>query len=97
MTIEFGDWRLLPGGGDNWELAHKHAAKSGKYKGQVRWIRLGRFYQYDTFANAVEYAIDCDLRDGLDVVPLEEFLEHYRTMIAAFERVMVGLMSERKA
>lgn len=94
MIIEFGDWRLVPSGADNWELAHRHAAKSGKYEGQVRWIRIGRYYQYNTVANAVEYAIDCDMREGKDVATLAEFLAQYRTMIAEFEKAIVELMQE---
>lgn len=85
MIIEFGDWRLIPCDQGNWELAHRHAAKRGKNAGRVQWNRIGRFYQHNTIANAIEYAIDCDMRDGADVTTLEEPLGRYRAMLAEFE------------
>ena len=68
--IVFGDWKLFPLDDRNWELCHKHttadttsARKSGTV-GEVKWHRTGRFYQYNTFDLAIQYAADCVLKDA---------------------------------
>lgn len=94
MIVEFGDWRLVPCEYANWELAHKHANKKGRNVGKVQWNRLGRFYQYNTFANAIEYAIDCDLREGKDVTTLADFLAQYRATVAEFKQSVAAMLGE---
>ena len=47
--IVFGDWKLIPIDGCNWELAHRHANTRGDNAGRVQWNRLGRYYQSNTF------------------------------------------------
>ena len=78
MVIQFGDWRLVPGDGDNWELAHRHISSRGKNKGKVSWHRVGRYYQKSTLANAIEYAADWDLRNGEGgIVTLDQYIKAY--------------------
>jgi hypothetical protein len=65
--IVFGDWKLVPVDSRNWELCHRHVARAtGRHKGGTRpqWNRLGRFYQCNTFDAAIQYAADCELKDG---------------------------------
>ena len=92
--VVFGDWKLLPcdgASGDNWELCHRHEArdtprarKAGT-AGQVQWNRLGRFYQYNTFGNALRYAADCELKAGAygRVIELLDALHEYETITGA--------------
>lgn len=63
MTIEFGDWRLVPLDARNWELCHRHATSRGANKGDVRWHRLGRYYQYNTIGEAMRYAASVELME----------------------------------
>ena len=68
--IVFGDWKLYPLDDRNWELCHRHAAsdtmsaRRAGTVGEVKWHRLGRFYSWNTFANALGYTIDRELKDG---------------------------------
>lgn len=61
MTIEFGEWRLVPCDTRNWELCHRHATSRGKNEGEVRWHRLGRYYQHNTLDEALRYAASQEL------------------------------------
>ena len=62
--VVFGNWKLVPMDGENWELAHRHVSARGKNKGHVQWNRVGRYYQYDTIENALRYAADHEAMDG---------------------------------
>ena len=86
MTIEFGDWRLIPMDGDNWELAHRHVTTRGKNVGSVTWHRIGRYYQQSTIANALLYAADWEMRNDGDAsaVPWREYVTSYQSMLDHF-------------
>lgn len=104
--IVFGDWKLFPVDALNWELCHRHevgdtsAARRAGTVGRVQWNRLGRYYSYGTFANALGYAADCELKaeahgrvmeldDALD--RYEEIVGHMATdVIAAVDRALEG-------
>ena len=61
MTIEFGDWRLVPVDALNWELCHRHVTSRGKNAGESKWHRLGRYYSHNTIAQALRYAAGREL------------------------------------
>lgn len=90
--IVFGDWKLVPVDSLNWELCHRHEttdnvrARAAGSVGTVRWHRLGRYYSYSTFGNALLYAADCELKRGCAeaVMELGEALDRY-------ERIADGL------
>lgn len=84
MIIEFGDCRLVPVDALNWELCHRHESARGKNAGRVQWNRLRRYYQYNTLANAIRYAADCELRDGAHgrAMELEDALHEYGRITA---------------
>ena len=66
MVMEFGSWRLVPVDRRNWELCHLHVGKArGRHKAgtEPTWHRMGRFYQYNTLAEAFRYAASCELMD----------------------------------
>jgi hypothetical protein len=83
--IVFGDWKLFPVDALNWELCHRHevgdtsAARRAGTVGRVQWNRLGRYYSYGTFANAIRYAADCELKAEAhgSVMELEDALHEY--------------------
>lgn len=93
MTIEFGDWRLVPCEG-NWELAHRHVAQRGKDAGKVKWNRTGHYYQHDTIANALLYAADWEMRnDGSEgAAAWLEYAERYKAMIESFKNAAQNLL-----
>lgn len=82
--IVFGDWKLFPVDDLNWELCHRHAPIKGKNEGEVKWNRLGRFYSYNTFDLAVQYAADVELKAkaGEHAMELADALEEYRSIVA---------------
>ena len=89
IGIVFGDWKLIPLDEPNWELCHRHetgenarSRKSGNV-GEVRWHRLGRYYQYNTFHLAIQYAADCELRDECQgrVMELQDALGEYERIV----------------
>ena len=64
--IRFGDWMLVPMDERNWELCHWHVAKAvGRHKGGEApdWHHMGRYYQYNTFHLAIQYAADAALKE----------------------------------
>lgn len=84
MIIEFGDWRLVPVDTENWELAHRHVTSRGKNEGAVSWHRLGHYYQQSTFANAIEYAADRELRESDGKMDLGEYVRAYGDTLERF-------------
>jgi hypothetical protein len=87
MIIEFGRWRLVPVDKLNWELCHWHAATRGKNEGVEQWNRLGRFYSWNTFGNALMFAADCELKErhGAEVAEIRDALAELRQTLHAFE------------
>ena len=98
VGITFGDWKLVRMDGDNWELCHRHVtgdtvtARRNGTAGKVRWHRVGRYYQSNTFHLALEYAADWDMRNGIADSTMEmgeylriyfEKLERFRTAFEA--------------
>lgn len=90
IGIVFGDWKLIPLDDRNWELCHRHempdndkTRKAGTV-GTVRWVRLGRFYSYNTFDLAVQYAADVELKAKASerAMELAAALEEYRSIVA---------------
>ncbi len=84
--ITFGDWKLIPLDGDNWELAHRHVSTRGKNEGRMQWSRLGRFYQSNTIHLALLYAADCELKAGC-----AEAERDIRDALAEYERIVDGM------
>jgi len=96
MTIEFGDWQLRKRDENNWELYHRHETRATKLSvengtvGQMRWHGTGHFYQERTFANALEYAADWEMRNKVEATAdfkgyaamLGDTLERFRTDFA---------------
>lgn len=82
--ITFGDWKLFPVDSRNWELCHRHANTRGESKGTVQWNRLGRFYQFNTFDLALQYAADEELKGKAygTAMELKDAIAEYRTIIA---------------
>ena len=87
--IVFGDWKLCPLDDRNWELCHRHAvadtttARRAGTVGEVKWHRLGRFYSWNTFANALGYAADCELKAGCKdaAMGLDDALDRYEEIV----------------
>lgn len=94
MVIEFGEWRLVPLDGLNWELCHRHAATRGKNAGRVSWHRCGRFYQASTFGDALRFAADCELkeRNHGDVRGIRSALAEYEAITAGYLDAVRGLL-----
>lgn len=88
MVIAFGgSWKLVPTDRTNWELYHRHATVRGKDAGEVKWHRLGRYYQASTFAGALEFAADCEMRERHEDAALDirDALSEYRQIVRALE------------
>lgn len=96
--IVFGDWKMVPLDSNNWELCHRHvtketnASRSNGTAGTVRWHRCGRYYQHDTFANALRYVADEELKRGCadEAKSITDALREY-------ERITVELMGAFRA
>ena len=97
MTLEFGRWRLEPMDSNNWELCHWHAATRGKNAGTEQWNRLGRYYQCNTFANAILYAADQEMRDGGKVVDIKEFIERYGETVRTLKKELADSLAQQQA
>lgn len=93
--IVFGDWKLFPVDDRNWELCHRHANTRGDNKGAVQWNRLGRFYSYNTFHLAVQYAADCELKDKCygHQMELEDALYQYRVIVDALKSDLLSAVA----
>ena len=83
MVIEFGRWRLVPVGGGNFELCHRHVATRGKNAGKVQWNRIGRYYQYNTLGNAMLYAATRELGEdgGTGVIEIRDSLQEFERIV----------------
>ena len=82
--IVFGRWRLIPLDTGNWELA--------KLRDSGKWSRLGRYYQYNTFANAIRYAADAEGMDGCSDSEMEmkEYLDRYESIVRGLRESFAG-------
>lgn len=89
--IVFGDWKLVPLDDRNWELCHRHEtadttkARRNGTVGNVMWHRMGRYYQYNTFPLAIQYAADCALKEKAHGTQMEllDALHEYETITRA--------------
>ena len=93
--IVFGNWKLVPVDSRNWELCHRHVAKAtGRHKGgtEPQWNRLGRFYQCNTFDAAIQYAADCELKDGCHdrAMELAEAIAEYRAIVDGMSAAVIA-------
>ena len=96
--IVFGDWKLIRMDGDNWELAHWHAAERGKNKGCIQWNRLGRYYQSNTFHFALRYAADCELAAECEsaAIPIEDALREYERIVTTMTDALKTALEARQ-
>ena len=94
--IVFGDWKLFPVDDLNWELCHRHAMAHGKNEGEVRWARLGRFYSYNTFHIAIQYAADCELKAKVHgrVMELSDALCEYGRIVDALKADVIAAVGK---
>ena len=90
--IVFGDWKLFPVDSRNWELCHRHANTRGESKGTVQWNRLGRFYQFNTFDLALQYAADEELKGKAygTAMELQDAIRQYGTVIAMLKADVIA-------
>lgn len=101
--IVFGDWKLVGADGNNWELCHRHvtngnaASKASGTVGTVRWHRLGRYYQYNTISNALEYAASEELKSGHaeKAAGIREALDRLESILSGFEERMKEILDAR--
>jgi hypothetical protein len=93
--ITFGRWKLFPVDANNWELCHWHVATRGKNKGVEQWNRLGRYYSYNTFGNALLYAVDCEMKDECAeaVMELDAALDRYERIAEGLRDAMLGAVN----
>lgn len=82
-AIRFGNWELRPRDSANWELFHKRASNRGFGDGNERWVSCERYYSYNTFHLAIQYAADCELKDGCHgrVMELQDALGEYERIV----------------
>ena len=98
MTIEFGDWRLVPSDGLNWELEHRHVTRAtGKNRGgsEPTWHRVGRYYQHNTIGEALRYATDCELKElrGAEAENIWEAWREYERITRELEDALLAALS----
>lgn len=89
IGITFGNWKLVPLDSLNWELCHLHASSRGKNEGVRQWHRLGRYYSWNTFPNALMYAADRELKDGT-----AEAARDIHAALAEYKRITEALMTD---
>lgn len=87
IGITFGAWRLSPCSGANvrnWELYRNGSS-------------TGRYYQYDTLANALRYAADDELKRGCadKAIPIREALDRLESILSGFEERMKEALDAR--
>lgn len=96
--IVFGDWKLVPVDARNWELCHRHAvsntptARKAGTVGNVQWNRLGRFYQFNTFDLALQYAADEELKGKAygRQMELQDALYEYRSIVDGMSAAVIA-------
>lgn len=91
--IVFGDWKLFPVDSRNWELCHRHeTGGTGVGAGVTKWHRLGRFYQCNTIDAAIQYAADCELKDGCHdrAMGLGEAIAEYRAIVDGMSAAVIA-------
>ena len=86
-AIRFGNWELRPVDSRNWELYHLRASTRGFGDGKQRWASEGRFYQFNTFDLALQYAADCELKAKAHgrQMEIEDALYQYRAIVDALK------------
>lgn len=91
-----GKWKLFPVDEKNWELCHLHENTRGNNKGTVQWNRLGRYYSYNTFDLAVQYAADVELKAKAieQAMELWDALETYRDIVADLKADVIAALGE---
>jgi len=91
-----GKWKLFPVDEKNWELCHLHENTRGNNKGTVQWNRLGRYYSYNTFDLAVQYAADVELKAKASeqAIELWDALETYRDIVADLKADVIAALGE---
>jgi len=96
--IVFGDWKLIPIDGCNWELAHRHANTRGDNAGRVQWNRLGRYYQSNTFHLALRHAADQELADECEsaAIPIEDALRDYERIVTTMTDALKTALEARQ-
>lgn len=96
--IVFGDWKLFPVDSRNWELCHRHeTGGTGVGAGVTKWHRLGRFYQFNTFDLALQYAADEELKGKAygTAMELKDAIAEYRTIVTMLKAdVIVAVRGE---
>lgn len=98
MIVEFGRWQLRPCDNLNWQLWERRKPMKNKSTviedGEEGWYPCGRYYSYSTFPNAVEYAIDCMLRERDDgVYGLAGYLREYKALLGRFEKQLYAALA----
>lgn len=99
MTIEFGNWRLVPVDRRNWELCHLHVSEArGRHGGgtEPTWHRLGRFYQHNTLAEALRYAVSRELmeRNGDEATLIWDALHEYERIERGLAESLLASLSD---
>ena len=106
IGITFGNWKLVKLDGDNWELCHRHvtgdtaSARKNGTVGQVRWHRLGRYYQSNTFHLALRHAADQELAAECEsaAIPIEDALREYERIVTTMtDALKTALEARHKA
>ena len=77
--IVFGKWKLNPMDARNWELC--------EMRDDGTWRPLGRFYSYNTFHIAIQYAADRALKDKAygEQMELLDALHEYDRIVGALK------------
>ena len=91
--IVFGDWKLFPVDSRNWELCHRHeTGGTGADAGVTKWHRLGRFYQFNTFDLALQYAADEELKGKAygRQMELQDALYEYRAIVDGMSAAVIA-------
>ena len=100
--VVFGDWKLIPLDSRNWELCHRHEVPDSERTrkagtaGVVKWHRLGRFYSFNTFHLAVQYAADVELKAKAHgaVMELEDALHEYGRIVESLKADVIAALGE---
>ena len=95
-AIRFGNWELQPRDSRNWELYRLRASERGFGDGVERWASEGRFYSFNTFHLAVQYAADVELKAKAHgaVMELEDALHEYGRIVDALKADVIAALGE---